>query len=98
MRWAAANSPAALARQAQLVRALEVAEADTRDEVAARLLAGRVRSFIEDLGLPTRLRDAGISKDDVARVARQFVSQGGSLAGSASATGAEVWSLLESAW
>jgi maleylacetate reductase len=98
MRWAAANSAAARARQAQLARALEVAEADTPDEVAARLLAGRVRSFIENLRLPTRLRDAGISNDDVARLARQFMSQGGSLVGSASATGAEVLSLLESAW
>ena len=81
-----------------MARALEVAEADMPDEVASHLLAGRVHSFIEDLGLPTRLRDVGISNDDVARVARQFVSRGGSLVRNASASEAEVLSLLQSAW
>jgi maleylacetate reductase len=98
MRWSAAKCPLALARQAQLARALEVAEADTPDEVASHLLVKRVHSFVEDLGLPTRLGDVGISHDDVARVARQFVSRGGSLVRDASAGEAEVLSLLEGAW
>ena len=70
MRWAAAKCPLALARQAQMARALEVAEADTPDEVASHLLAERVHSFIKDLGLPTRLGDVGMSNDDLARLVR----------------------------
>ena len=98
MRWAAAESAPSAERQAQLARALKLAERQTPNQVASRHLERHVGKFIEDLGLPTQLRSVGISDDDIARVASHFVERRGSLIPNIPATEGQVLSLLKSAW
>jgi alcohol dehydrogenase class IV len=97
MRWAAARSPLSATRQAQLARALKVAERQAPKRTAAQLFERHVRKFIEDLGLPTKLRSVGVGDDDMERVARHFVEQGRWLTTNAAATEDDVLSLLRSA-
>jgi alcohol dehydrogenase class IV len=68
------------------------------DAEAARCLAEELQALIRRLGLPSRLRDVGVSQTDLTRIARQFIRRGASLTGTSPASEMEVEMLLESAW
>ncbi len=67
LRWSAAR-----ARQAELACALEVALQHSPDTEAASRLAEALQTLIARLRLPTRLRDVGVSDEDMRRMAHQF--------------------------
>jgi alcohol dehydrogenase class IV len=98
LRWSAARMPQAVARQAELARALEVASQHSPDAEATSRLADTLQTLITRLGLPTRLRDVSVSDEDMRRMARQFAGRGASLTGADPASEADVVALLESAW
>jgi maleylacetate reductase len=98
LRWAAAYVPHAAARQAELACLLGIARQEQTDAQAASRLVEELQALIARLGLPTRLRDVGISYADIKRIARQFVERGAALSGAGPATEEEVQVLLESAW
>ena len=50
------------------------------------------------LGLPARLGDSGVRRNDFVKIARAFVARGGALVGNEPASEADVMGLLESAW
>jgi alcohol dehydrogenase class IV len=98
LRWTAARVPQAVARQAELARALGMTPQPSSDAEAARCLAEELQALIRRLGLPSRLRDVGVSQTDLTRIARQFIRRGASLTGTSPASEMEVEMLLESAW
>jgi alcohol dehydrogenase class IV len=98
LRWSAARVPQAVARQAELARALEVTSQHSPDAETASRLAEVLQALIARLELPTRLREVGISQEDLRRIARQFVGRGASLTAASPANEADVMALLESAW
>lgn len=98
LRWSAARVPQAAARQAELARALGVAPQQSPDAEAASHLAETLQTFITQLELPYRLRDVGVSQEDLERIARQFAGRGASLTAVTPASEADVVALLERAW
>ena len=98
LRWTAARSSRQVARQAGMARAMGFAAREDPDAQAAGGLADGLTRFIATLGLPARLVDSGVQRNDLARIASAFVVRGGSLTGAKPATEAEVTDLLESVW
>lgn len=97
LRWSATRVPQARARQAELARTLGMAGLDSPDAEAASRFAEGLQVLIARLGLPTRLRDVGVSSEDLQRIARQFAGRGASLSGADPANEADVMVVLESA-
>jgi maleylacetate reductase len=97
MRWTAAREPAALARQADVARALKIAPPDASDLDASNGLIERIQGLILQLGLPTRFRDAHINREHLQVVANRFAARGAFLITGQAATENQVISLLESA-
>jgi alcohol dehydrogenase class IV len=97
LRWTAVRAPQARARQAELARTLEMAGQGSPDAEAASRFAEALQVLIAQLGLPTRLRDVGVSPEDLKRIARQFAGRGASLTGADPENEADVMALLESA-
>ncbi len=64
------NLPATIERQAMIARAAGVADRATPDDQAGPLAAGAVRDLVQRLGLPGRLRDVAVSRDQLSFVAR----------------------------
>jgi alcohol dehydrogenase class IV len=98
LRWCAMHFPQATLRQAVLARSLGLAPPKGFDNDAAQRLADGLEAFIKRLGLPTRLRDAGIVSQDLQRIARQFTAREAVPAGAGASTETEVLELLQSAW
>jgi len=87
MRWNAAVTPAS---QARIAEALDRSGADAADAVA-ELVAG--------LGMPTRLRDAGVDRSQFERIAAGAVENMWVRSNPRPVTGvADIVALLESAW
>lgn len=64
------NRPVTADRQAVIARAIGVDTRGMSDEEAAGAAAERMREFIKGLGVPTRLRDVGVTEDDFAGIAK----------------------------
>ena len=75
-----------------------IAQAGTSDSESAQQLADALESLIAQLGLPTRLQDAGVQHQDLERVAQSFSARGAVPAQVGASTLAEIQVLLESAW
>jgi alcohol dehydrogenase len=63
------NLPASADRQAMLAEAMGVREAGMDDEAAGAAAAERLRQLVRDLGIKNRLRDWGVTEEQLASVA-----------------------------
>ncbi len=58
------NFPVSKARQASLADAFQIDRHDLSEEEAARAFISELRRFIKDLGVPTRLSEVNVTKED----------------------------------
>jgi len=98
LRVGAARDSAHARRQAELARSLGLGAKGSSDADSAGHLADELDTLIARLALPARLRDLGVGRGDLARIAQAFAARGASITGAAPATAPEVVALLESAW
>lgn len=68
------NRDALLEEQARLADIWGIAGDATSDERKAKAATEAVEAFLEAVGMPLRLRDLGVPKEDVDRIARQAMS------------------------
>jgi alcohol dehydrogenase class IV len=70
------NLTTAAEKYARLARDLEVASPDTSDDLAAQSLLDYVREMNARLGLPARLSDIGLARDELEYVASEAMPSG----------------------
>jgi alcohol dehydrogenase len=92
------NLPVTLERQVDLARAMEVETSGISSEAAARAGIARLRSFVAELGLPSRLRDVQVSRDDFEGIVSDAMADLIVASNPRPATAEDVWSLLEAAY
>ncbi|HXZ87112.1 MAG TPA: iron-containing alcohol dehydrogenase [Candidatus Binataceae bacterium] len=97
LRWTSVRIEQQVARQAEMSRALGLATSHVAQPEAAEWLADELERLVARLGLPTRLSQIGVGRDDLKVVASRFAARAGSLTGVHPASEDEVMSLLESA-
>jgi alcohol dehydrogenase len=98
LRWMAERWPECRARQRDLAVAAHIAIEDSSPEEGAKALADRLEGFIRLLSLPTKLRDVGVTRKDIGRIARSFAERKARLTPEAPATENDVARLLEENW
>ncbi len=93
------NRPASAPKQAMLARASGIDTVGMSDDAAAQAAARVVDEFIMGLGMPHRLRDLEIPKEDFGEIADLTLGDGASGNNPVSVTSREqVIEVLESAW
>jgi maleylacetate reductase len=93
------NRPASAHKQALLARAAGVDIRGMSDEAAAEAAARVVDEFILGLGMPHRLRDLEVPKEDFPEIARLTLQDGAGRNNPMPITGPEqVIEVLEKAW
>jgi alcohol dehydrogenase len=85
-------------RYALVAEAMGVRTAGMSNEEAARSAVEAVRELALRLGLPTRLRDAGVPRDSLRECAEQSLSDGSIVYNPRQADEAGLVKLLEEAW
>ncbi len=98
LRWMAERWPECMLRQRDLAVAAHLAPEDVSPEDGAQALAARLEGFIWALSLPTKLRDAGVSRQDIGRIARSFAKRKARLVPGEPASENDVARLLEENW
>jgi alcohol dehydrogenase class IV len=90
------NLPVAAGPLARLARRVQISDADD-DGTASESLVSAVRAMAERLGIPSRLAELGVKREDLAQLA--VASKGNSLDANPRAIGTpELTALLESLW
>jgi alcohol dehydrogenase class IV len=89
MRYKAASAGDA-ARLAAMARGLSLADGQVPDHEAALRAAEAVAFLVQDLGLPSRLRDVKVPAEDFEQIARASVGEGPQMA--------DVIQILQKAW
>ena len=93
------NRPASADKQALLAQAAGLDTRGLSDEAAAEAVAAVVDEFIMDLGMPHRLRELEIPREDLPEIARLTLEDGPSRNNPVQATSPEeLLPLLEKAW
>ena len=89
IRFLGRRSPAALA---DLADAFDMTSDDPR---VGKVIADRVAGFVAELGLPSRLRDAGVGRERIGPLAAAIAHE---LQGRVPVTESELSELLDAAW
>jgi maleylacetate reductase len=93
------NAPAGGSGQLMLAQALGVESPSSDPEEAAHQSADRVRMVVQSLGLPSRLRDIGVTETDLPLIAEKTMTDMSAATNPRPIAGEEeVLSLLEAAW
>ena len=93
------NLPAATAELAQAARVAGLAGREVDDQAAARALIMTVAGLRAQIGVPTRLRDLGVRREQLAAVARHTLGERGLYFNPRPVlTAASLQELLEQAW
>ena len=93
------NRPASAHKQALLARAAGIDTRGMGDEAAAEAVAKVVDEFILDLGMPHRLRELEVPREDLVEIAEMTLEDGGGRNNPILVTSVEqVMEVLERAW
>jgi alcohol dehydrogenase len=93
------NLPACSAELSAVARALGIDTAQLTDEAAAAAAVDAAAALIHGLGMPQRLRDAGVAADELARLATLALKSAAVHANPRPVTAAaQIEGILQAAW
>lgn len=92
------NVPYATERLASIARAIGAAEPGGHNGESARKGIAAIRKLVKELGLPGRIRDLGVKREDLPKVAAQAARDATLPTNPRGATAADILTLLERAY